>query len=146
MKFFLVLDEEKESSVTVVCNKVTATVRQIEALCKDAEEETGLLYGYADDEILPLELNRVICFYTKDGKVFASVGNKDYAIKLRIKQVLEIVDDSFIKINQGCVANVHCIEKFTASFGGALKVVFKNGYSDYVARREVSNLKRRFGL
>ena len=29
MKFYLVLDDEKEPSVTIVCNKVTATVEKI---------------------------------------------------------------------------------------------------------------------
>ncbi len=146
MKFYLVLDDKKESSVTVVCNKVTTAVRKIEELCLSAEENADLLYGYADDEIIPLEIPDIACFFTKNGKVFASVGNKEYATKLRIKQVLDIVDDSFIKINQGCVANVNQIDKFTVSFGGALKIVFRNGYSDYVSRRELSNIKRRFGL
>ncbi len=146
MKFYLVIDDEREASVTVVCDKVTATVKKIEELCKDFDEQTELLYGYSENEIVPLELFRIACFFTKDGKVFASIEEKEYATKLRIKQVLELVDDSFIKINQGCVVNVNQIQKFTASFGGALKVVLKNGYSDYVARRELSNIKRRFGL
>lgn len=146
MKFYLVLDDEKEPSVTVVCNKVTATVEKIRELCNDAITDHELLYGYLDDEIIPLALSCVGCFYTKDGKVFASMDGKDYATKLRIKDVMELVDDSFIKVNQGCVANVHYIQKFAVSFGGALRVVLKNGYSDYVSRRELPNIKRRFGL
>ncbi len=146
MKFYLLLDDEKEASVTVVCGKVTETIRKIEELCKASEVERDLLYVYDDEEILPLELSTVTCFFTKDGKVFASIGDREYATKLRIKHVLEMVDDSFIKVNQGCIANVGQIQKFAVSFGGALRVVFKNGYSDYVSRRELSNIKRRFGL
>lgn len=146
MKFFLVVDKEQEPSVTVVCDRVTRTVAKIEELCKDYDENEIQLNGYSDDEIVPLELADVACFFTKENKVYASVGKKEYATKLRIKQVMELVDDSFIKINQGCVANVRHIARFSASFGGALKVVFKNGYGDYVSRRELSNIKRRFGL
>lgn len=145
MKFYLVVDEEKEPSVTVVCKRVNSTVAQIEKLCQEMDDDK-LLYGYQDDEIIPLELSNVTCFYTRDNKVYASVGKENYLTKLRIKQVLEIVDHSFIKINQGCVANVGQIKKFSASLGGALKVEFQNGFSDYVARREVKNVKRRFGL
>ena len=105
-----------------------------------------MLYGYADEEIFPLSLTDIACFFTRDNKVFASIKDKEYATKLRIKQVIELVDDSFIKINQGCVANVKHIEKFTVTFGGTLKVIFKNGYSDYVSRRELKNIKRRLGL
>ena len=146
MKFFLVVDKEKEPSVTVVCGKVTPVVEKIADFCREYDETEEMMYGYAEDEILPLQLSEVVCFFTKDNKVYALIGDKEYAVKLRIKQVMEIVDDSFIKINQGCVANVRKIEKFAVSFGGALKVVFVNGYSDYVARRETKNIKRRLGL
>ncbi|MBE5754430.1 MAG: LytTR family transcriptional regulator [Clostridiales bacterium] len=144
MKFFLKISQDEEPSVTVVCNKITNTVSKIESICKENQDE--ILYGYDGDEIVPLNLCEVICFFTKDNKVCAYVGDKEYSTKLRIKQVLDMVDNSFIKINQGCVASVSNIEKFAVSFGGALKVVFKNGYSDYVSRRETSNIKRRFGL
>ena len=146
MKFFLVIDKEKEPSVTVVCGKVTRAVSQIEALCKEDTGETDILYGYLGEEIIPLELPEITCFFTRDNKVFARVNGKDYTTKLRIKDALELVDDSFIKINQGCVASVKRIKKFTASFGGALRVIFEDGYSDYVSRREVARVKRRFGL
>jgi DNA-binding LytR/AlgR family response regulator len=146
MKFYLMIDETKEPSVTIVCPKVTSAVTKIESLCKELDWDEEVLYVYADEEILPLCLTDIACFFTKDNKVFASMGDKEYATKLRIKQVLELVDDSFIKINQGCVGNVKHIEKFTVTFGGALKVVFKNGYSDYVSRRELKNIKRRLGL
>lgn len=146
MKFYLMIDEEKEPSVTIVCPKVTSAVSKIEALCKELDWDEEVLYGYTDEEIFPLSLADVACFFTKDNKVFASVNKTEYATKLRIKQVLELVDDSFVKINQGCVANVKHIEKFTVTFGGTLKVIFKNGYSDYVSRRELKNIKRRLGL
>lgn len=146
MKFYLKLDDTAEPSVTVVCHKVTPTVKEIEMLCNTFNTEDELLYAYANGEILPLELADVTCFFTKDGKVYVSVGDKEYVTKLRIKQVMEMVDDSFVKINQGCVAKVNQIQRFTVLFGGAMNVLFKNGYSDYVSRRELSNIKRRFGL
>lgn len=146
MKFFLVVDKEKEPSVTVVCNKVTRAVEKIEALCKQEGEDGDLLYGYLGDEIFPLELAEITCFFTRENKVYARVNQKDYATKLRIKEVVGLIDDSFIKINQGCVANVRRIKKFGVSFGGALRVTFEDGYTDYVSRRELQQVKRRFGL
>ena len=145
MKFFLIIDKQKEPSVTVVCDRVTRVVSQIEALCQDGLDGE-LLYGYDGEEIIPLELPQITCFFTRDNKVFARVEGKEYATKLRIKDVVELVDDSFVKINQGCVANVKKVKKFSASFGGALRVIFADGYSDYVSRRELKEVKKRFGL
>ena len=144
MKFHLVIDKEKEPSVTVVCDRVTSVVAKIEEICKETDE--NLLYGYTVDEIIRLSLPELACFFTRDNKLFACVDDKEYAVKLRVKQVLELVDDSFIKINQGCIVNVRQIQRFKVSIGAGLKVVLKNGYTDYVARREVKNVKRRLGL
>ena len=144
MKFNLIIDETKEPEVTVVCSKVTKTISEIERLC--AAQQSDILYGYNDGEIVPLELADIDCFYTKDNKVFASCDKKTYLVKIRIKDVLEMVDDAFIKINQGAVVKVSSINRFEASIGGSLKVVLKNGQYDYVSRREVKNIKRRFGL
>lgn len=146
MKFFLKIDNGQEPSVTVVCDRVNATVKKIEELCKDDERAGEMLYGFNDDEVVPLALPQITCFFTKDNKVYALVGDKEYGVKLRIKQIMDIVDDAFIKINQGCVANVSQMRQFKVSFGGALKVIFKNGYTDYVSRRETKNVKRRLGL
>lgn len=146
MKFFLTVDKTKEPSVTVVCPRVTEEVRKIEEICKTYEDGEDILYGYIDDEVTLLNLQEIECFFTNDGKVFASVASKEYLTKLRIKNVLEIVDDSFIKINQGCVVNIKYIQSFGVSIGGSLKILLKNGYCDYVSRRELVNIKRRFDL
>lgn len=144
MKFHLIIDKDKQPSVTVVCDRVTCAVQKIEEICKETDE--NILYGYTVDEITPLALPDIACFFTRENKLFACVGDKEYTVKLRVKQVLERVDDCFVKINQGCIVNVNQIQTFKVSIGGGLKVVLKNGYTDYVARREVKNIKRRLGL
>ena len=67
-------------------------------------------------------------------------------IKNRLYQIEEIVDSNFIKINQSCIANINQIKKFDATLGASLLVIFKNGHSDYISRRELKNVKRRLGL
>lgn len=146
MKFYLIVDDDKEESVVLTCKRVTGAVKKIQDLCNELTSDEDLLYGYANDDIVPLEISLVDCFYTKENKVYAMANSEEYLLKLRLKQIAEIVDDSFIKINQGCIVKTSSIKNFAVSFGGALKVVLKNGYSDYVSRREITNIKRRFGL
>lgn len=145
MKFFLKIDPRQEPSVTVTCAKVSATVKKIEELCS-SEDEDAILYGYDGDEVIPLDFCEITCFFTKENRVYALVEDREYFVKYRIKEISDMVDDTFIKINQGCIANVNQIKKFSASLGGALRVTFKNGYVDYVSRRETANIKRRLGL
>ena len=58
----------------------------------------------------------------------------------------ELLDNSFIKINQGCIVNINKILKFDSSITGSIKVILKNGFNDYISRRELKNVKRRIGL
>lgn len=146
MKFFLEINKEKEPSVTVVCGGITKAVEQIEKICKTEGEEQKIIYGYCEDEIYPLQLSQITRFFTLDGKVWVSAEGKKMTVKQRIKDLEQIVDEGFLKINQGCIVNVHKIKKFDVSIGGALKIVFKDGESDYVSRRELKNVKRRFGI
>jgi DNA-binding LytR/AlgR family response regulator len=67
-------------------------------------------------------------------------------VKLRLYQLEERLDKCFIKINQSCIANVRQISKVEATFSGALSVVFKNGYRDYISRRNLKKVKERLGV
>ena len=67
-------------------------------------------------------------------------------IKERLYTVENTVGDSFIKINQSCIVNIDKIERFEASFSGALTVVLKNGYKDYISRRQLKIVKERIGF
>ena len=57
-----------------------------------------------------------------------------------------MLQDSFVKLNQSCLGNKHKVKCFKASIGGSLLVAFKDGYSDYISRRELKNFKIRMGL
>ena len=144
MKFNLIVDKSAEPSVTVVCSKVDDTVCQIERLCNDAKQDS--LWGYAGEEVELLHPSDIVCFFTDGGVVSCWVGSKKYLIKQRIKVLTEMLPCDFVKINQGCICNVKHVKKFAVSVGGSLQVVFDNGYSDYVSRREITSVKRRFGL
>ena len=44
------------------------------------------------------------------------------------------------------LANFNRIDHFKASIGGALLIIFKSGYKDYVSRRRLKLVKERLGL
>ena len=67
-------------------------------------------------------------------------------LKMRLYQLEEKFSDRFVKINQSCLVNMDKIARFDASIGGALMVTLKNGYKDYISRRQVKAVKDRVGL
>ena len=58
----------------------------------------------------------------------------------------EMLDESFVKINQSCLGNVKKIARFDASIGGSLMVTFRNAHRDYVSRRQLKTVKERMHI
>jgi len=143
MKFRFLIDKNREEEVIVYAHKKTKLVESIENIVKENNFE---LIGYADREAVKLDLADVYCFTVENNKIYAVCENEKYLLKSRLYQVEENLSENFIKINQSCIANVKKIRKFDASFSGTLTVIFKNGYKDFVSRRNVKNVKERLGL
>jgi DNA-binding LytR/AlgR family response regulator len=82
----------------------------------------------------------------ENNKLIAITEKGNFQIKERLYRIEEIVYDGFIKINQSTLVKRIDIERFEVSVGGALMVVLKNGYKDYVSRRQLKKVKERLGL
>lgn len=143
MKYKLIIDKEQEESIVIVAHEKTTLIEEIESLINGNKID---LIGYKDDEIIPLKINEIYCFYTKDSKVYAVSKDEEYLVKNRLYQIEGVVGDLFVKINQGCLVNISKIKKYTSTFSGAIKVELKNGFSEYISRRELVNVKRRMGI
>lgn len=143
MKYHLIIDKDKEEEIIITCHEKNEMIEKIE---KILDINNYKINGYCNDEVILLDIKDIYAFSTKQSKVYACVKDNEYLIKERIYQVESILDDTFIKINQGCIININKIQKFNYSIGGAIKVILKNGFQDYVSRRELKNVKRRLGL
>lgn len=143
MKCYTYINEDEEEKVLIYAHDRTRLVEDIEALVLSSEVD---LTGNYDSEIIKIDINDVVCFISENNKVFALIGDKKYQIKYRLYQIEELNLNIFIKINQSCLANKTKIKRFETTIGGALKVVFKNGYIDFISRRELKNVKNRMGL
>lgn len=143
MKYKLIIDETKDEELIITCHHKREVFDQIEQLITNMDAQ---LIGYENEDIVILNYDDVVCFVSDNNKVFALVGKHKYLIKKRLYQIEEQLDLNYVRINQSCIANIKQISKFSASFNGFLQVHFKNGYSDYVSRRELKNVKERIGI
>ena len=143
MKCYTYINETEEEKVLIYAKERTKLVDEIESLVKSTNID---LTGIYNEEIIKINVNDVSCFISENNKVYALIDEKKYQIKQRLYQIEEMHLKSFIKLNQSCIANKNRIKKFESTIGGALKVIFKNGYIDYISRRELKNVKERMGL
>ena len=143
MKCKVFIDKNHEEEVVIYSHQRNSLVEQIESLVNSQEIE---ITGYKEQETVKLDLSEIFCFICENNKVYAITEKEKYKIKLRLYQLEEKLPHNFVKLNQSCIGNVKKIQRFNASFGGSLSVEFKNGYKDYVSRRQLKIVKERFGF
>ncbi len=143
MKFTIVINKERDEEILAYVHEKSSLTDEIERLVSGGGEE---IIGYFEREAVKIDINDINCFVVENNKVYALAGDKKYLIKQRLYQLEEAVETDFIKINKSCFANIKAIRKFSASVSGSLMVTFKNGYCDYVSRRNLKNVKERLGL
>ena len=143
MKLQIVIDKNRDEEILIYAHEKTPLICEIEELVYNTSVD---LTGYKENETVKLNLNDVYCFITEDNKVYALTENDKYRVKIRLYQLEENLNNNFVKINQSCIANIKKIDRFKATVGGSLTVIFKNGYVDFVSRRNLKNVKERLGL
>ena len=141
-KIRIIIDKEKDEEILIYAHEKNELVTEIERLVSESNCE---LIGYKDDEAVKLNSFNINCFICENDKTFALTEEK-YRVKARFYQIENMLDDNFIRINQSCIANVRCIERLQATFSGGISVVFKNGYRDYISRRNLKKVKERLGV
>ena len=142
MKFTFIESKDKEEIIAYSKEK-SNLISKIESLCL---EDNNKIIAYSNHIIKELNPIEIECFYTENEKVYALYQGKTYQIKKRLYELNKQLNNTFIYINQSCLANIDQIDHFDASIGGALMVVFKSGYKDYVSRRQIKNVKERLGI
>ena len=143
MKFELIIDKDCDERVTVYAHQKTAITQKLEELVREHNFE---LIGYSGKEAVRLDICEVYCFIAENSRVYAITENEKLLLKCRLYQIEERLGDGWAKLNQSCLANIDRIKRFDASLSGTLKVIFKNGYTDFVSRRQMKTIKERLGL
>ena len=144
MKYKLIIDKNAEEEITVIAHRPSSLTQQIEDLvCSYAGADSIL--GYRDEEIRKLAFSEIECITILDRKVIAiDTGGSRFGLKVRLRELEEILPSYFIRINKSTLANEHRIARFDAVFSGGVDAVFQCGYREYVSRRCFAEIRRRY--
>ncbi len=143
VKCEIIIDPEREEEIIIYAKEKTKLIEEIERLAKQDSRE---LLGYKGSEIIKLDPKDIYLFTIIDNKIYAICEREKYLIKERLYSLEEKLPGHFVRINQSCIGNIKKMERFDTSISGTLKIRFKNGYSDYVSRRQLKIIKERLGI
>jgi DNA-binding LytR/AlgR family response regulator len=143
MEFQLTIDKEREEAVLVFAHEPSPLTEEIENLVRSYGGK-DYLTAYDGDGLIRLRFSDVDCVTVRDRKLWAiSADGKTYRLKKTLSEVEEFLPSYFVRINKSAVANQNRIARFKTTFNGAVDAVFQSGYTDYVSRRCLAELKRR---
>ena len=144
MKYRLVINKQAEEEIIASVHAPSSLTEQIENLVRSYSGEDYLL-GYREDECCKMAFSQIECITVVDRKVVAiDTEGKQYLLKDRLRELETVVPSYFIRINKSSLANEHRILKFHAAFSGGVDAVFQSGYREYVSRRCLAEIKRRY--
>ncbi len=146
MKFRLVIDKNCEEEVVATVHQESDFTAKLENLVRHPVSSDKLpVYGEDDIRLMPFA--EMECVTVIEGKTYAidRKGQKSL-LRYRLYELENLLPANFIRINKSALANVDCLERFSASFSGAIDAIFQSGYQEYISRRCFAEIKRRFGI
>ena len=143
MKYKLIIDQNAEEEMILKVKEPSSFTKQIEYFIQTYESQ--YVIGTYEDETCKLLFTEIECITIINRKVFVIHQNmKHYRIQERLRDLELILPDYFLRINKSTIANIHSIVRFQSFITGSVNVIFQSGYQDYVSRRCLSEIKRRF--
>jgi DNA-binding LytR/AlgR family response regulator len=144
MKYRVIINNDIEEDVLIYAKSRSAALEQIEDILR--RESTELIGTDDDGSTVMISPSEIFCVSVEDGRAVAITKDKKLKLRQRLYQLEELFGDGFLKINQSCIVRISAIERFEPSFSGALNVRLKNGFTDYVSRRQMKKVKERLGF
>lgn len=146
MIFKLIIDKECEESICATVHERTPLIDEVEHLVSQ-DDAPDTVVGYEEDTIAVVRIADVELFFVENDKVYAHCGDKKvYRIKKTLSEIERLVPNDFVRISKSGIANWAKVSKMNVQLSGAVNVIFKSGYSDYISRRCFADIRRRYKL
>lgn len=144
MIFNLKIDPNTDEAVTATVHQRSPFTLRLEALIMEYNG-TDRLMGYTDEDMKPLNISDIACILVDSGKTYAidKKGTR-YRLKQRLYELEQALPGYFIRLSKSALANENHLDRFQASFSGAVDAIFTCGYREYVSRRCFAEIKRRY--
>jgi DNA-binding LytR/AlgR family response regulator len=144
MKYKIIIDKDAEEEIIAIVHAPSSLTGEIEDLVRNYSG-ADFIMGYREEEMRKLSFGEIECITVLDRRVIAidTKGNR-YLLKDRLRDLEETLPSYFIRINKSTLANEHRIQRFDAAFSGGVDAVFRCGYKEYVSRRCLAEIKRRY--
>ncbi|GGA88698.1 LytTR family DNA-binding domain-containing protein [Ornithinibacillus halotolerans] len=132
-----------EPKIIIITKEITNEVKNIMNRISDTKKLTV----FSESEAIFIEADDIIRIYSENKKVFVQVDQEIYAIKMRLYELEEELDqEQFVRISHSEIINKNHIKKMDISLSGTIGVLLTGNIKTYTSRRYVPKIKKQFGI
>lgn len=129
--------KDDEIHISIETNKVT----QINKLIEYINLYSKKIKAYKNNEIIELNLNDVITFYSDKKNNYCRTGKEIYRIKYKLCEIENLSND-FIRISKSTIVNINYIKCFDIGTTGSVIVKLNDGTNEFVSRRKIKDVMK----
>lgn len=135
--------EFKETSVTINAPELTKEIQSLIQYASHINEMPNQIMASENNKIYFIDLERVICFFSKDKYNYVRVKEGTYKIKQKLYELENSLrKKDFIRISNSCLIHINQVECFDTSVLGTILVRLKDGTQETVSKRRVAQIMR----
>jgi len=136
-----------EVTAVIHAPKMTPTLMELVEILEGAEDKASLLVAKKDDKVFLIEPEKAEIIRTdgREIKLFDQKGH-EYTLTKPLNRILEQFPKNFMRISKSAIVNINRIDHLSNSFNGTMYIIMKNGVSDYISRKYLSEFQKRLGM
>jgi len=136
-----------EPTVVIHTPKMTPEVMMYVDMFEVIEDKSSLLIAKKDEKLFVIEPEQIEIIRTEGGDItLYNRKAEEYILTKPLHETHERLGSGFVRISKSTIVNISRVDHLSNSFNGTMYIVMKNGVSDYISRKYLSDFKKRFGL
>ena len=148
MRVEIKIDPDIEEPTAVIhAPKMTSKLMDFVKMWEQADEKPSLLFAKINNKLFAIEPEQIDIIRTEgnDIKLYNREA-QEYIISKPLREFQEQLGDIFVRISKSTLVNIKRIDHVSSSFNSTMHIVMKNGISDYITRKHLSDFKNRLGI
>lgn len=135
--------EITETSITINAHKMTDEIQNIINYISNINSIPNQIIASKNNEVYFIDLEKVICFFSKDKYNYARTMEGTYKIKYKLYELEEIFKQKdFVRISNSCIINIRQVKCFDTSILGTVLVNLNDNTQEFVSKRNVAEIMK----
>ena len=136
-------NEFKETSIIINAPELSDEIQTVLNYISNINTTPHQIMASKNNEIYFIDLDKIICFFSKNKYNYARTQDGTYKIKYKLYELEKLLKTKdFIRISNSCIINIQQVVCFDTSILGTILVKLNDDTQETVSKRNVSHIMK----